>query len=273
MSEAGSQAIISSTLKVATWNVWANFGDWRSRYPRIAETLRSVDADVICLQEVWHDEAFDATAFLAAELGYHQAAAVDWSDFLQTHSGAAILSRWPLSNPDSLAPPVEHPAAPGLFQAVNIEGPRGRMLVVNAMLAWRPDHSAIRQSQARALGAWIKARRGRDEPIVLCGDFNAGPDSDEIRALTGKGAAVASGLVFHDAWDSVRPDEPGHTWSRANPHTREAALPDRRIDYIFSAWGAPNSLGEPVAAGPLGDGRDGGPIASDHTGVWADLRY
>lgn len=266
-------AIIGSTLRVASWNVWANLGAWRDRYPQIAEILRGAGADVICLQEVWRDEAFDAAAFVAAELGYHHHAAVEWSEFLQIHSGSAILSRWPISNPDSLVPPTEHPAAPGLFQAVSIDGPRGPVLVANAMLAWRPDHSSIRQSQARALGGWIKARRGRDQTVVLCGDFNAGPDTDEIRALTGKGAATAPGLVFHDAWEETRPGAPGHTWSRANPHTLQAALPDRRIDFIFSAWGGPGALGQPIAAGLLGDGAEGGPIASDHSGLWADLRY
>jgi endonuclease/exonuclease/phosphatase family metal-dependent hydrolase len=267
------QPIISSALRVASWNVWANLGDWRDRYLQIAEILRRGEADVICLQEVWRDDAFDATTFLATELGYHYAAAVDWSDYLQVHSGSAILSRWPISNTGSVVPPTEHPAAPGLFQAVSIDGPRGPMLVANAMLAWRPDHGSIRQSQARALGAWIRARRGRDQAVVLCGDFNAGPDTDEIRALTGKGAATAPGLVFQDAWEETRPDAPGHTWSRANPHTLAAALPDRRIDFVFSAWGGPNGLGQPIAAGLLGDGAEGGPIASDHSGVWADLRY
>jgi endonuclease/exonuclease/phosphatase family metal-dependent hydrolase len=275
MSESTSAppAIISSTVRVASWNVWANLGDWRDRYPRIADILRRVNADVICLQEVWRDDTFDAAGSLAAQLGYNHVAAVDWFDPMRIYSGAALLSRWPISNPDSLVPPAEHPAGSGLFQAANVDGPRGRLLVANAMLAWRPDHSDIRQAQARTLGQWIKGRRARGEALVLCGDFNAGPDSDEIRALTGKGATTAPGLVFHDAWEAVRPGEAGHTWSRANPHTRAAALPDRRIDYVFSAWGGPNGLGEPVSAGLLGDGTEGGPIASDHSGLWADLRY
>lgn len=34
--------------------------------------------------------------------------------------------------------------------------------------------------------------------IPSCGDFNAGPDSDEIRVPTGRSATVAPGLVFYD---------------------------------------------------------------------------
>ena len=145
------------------------FGDWRARYSQVTDTLRRVDADVICLQET-----FDAAKSVAVALGYHHVAAVDWFEPMQIHGGAAVLSRWPITEADSLVPPAEHPAGSGLFQAAKVSGPRGPALIVNAMLAWRPDHSDIRQSQVRALGAWIKARRGHGEAAVLCGDFNGG---------------------------------------------------------------------------------------------------
>src|SRR5689334_21623823 len=108
MSESSSApaSIIGSTVRVASWNVWANLGDWRERYPRIADILRRVDADVICLQEVWRDESFDATQSLAATLGYNHAAAVDGFEPMRIHSGAAVLARWPIVNPDSLVPPA-----------------------------------------------------------------------------------------------------------------------------------------------------------------------
>jgi endonuclease/exonuclease/phosphatase family metal-dependent hydrolase len=264
---------ISSHIRVASWNVWANFGAWRDRYKSIAATLKRAAPDLVLLQEVWRDDAFDAVDFLASALGFHAAAAIDWFEPMTLHCGAAIVSRWPISGVDTLVPPAAHPAGSGLFQAADIAGPRGGILAVNAMLAWRPDHSDIRQAQATALGAWIKQRRRRGEAVVLGGDFNAAPDSDEMRAFTGQTKVTAPGLVFHDAWAATRPGEPGHSWSRSNPHTRPAALPDRRIDYILSAWGGPNGLGEPIAAGLLGDGGAGGDVASDHYGLWADLRY
>ncbi|MGH9056273.1 MAG: endonuclease/exonuclease/phosphatase family protein [Acidimicrobiales bacterium] len=39
----------------------------------------------------------------------------------------------------------------------------------------------------------------RRHPTVLCGDFNAGPDSDEIRIFTGRSTTAVNGLVFYDA--------------------------------------------------------------------------
>lgn len=273
MSGTENGGLLTTTVRVATWNVWGDGGDWRDRYEQIAETLKALDPDIICLQEVWRSDTFDAPAYLAAELGYHHEAVLSWAEMFKLDYGSAILSRWPLSDAESLSPEKLHPAAYALFQAATVNGPRGPLLTANAMLAWRPDHSAFRQAQANTLGSWIKEKRERGQAVVLCGDFNAGPDSDEVRALRGEGAATATGLVFHDAWAETNPDREGHTWTKANLLTKEAALWDRRIDHVFSAWGGAQGLGQPIAAGLLGDDEGGGPIASDHFGVWADLRY
>lgn len=273
MGETENAGLLKTTVRVATWNVWGDGGDWRARYAQIAETLKAIDPDIICLQEVWRSDAFDAPAFLAAELGYHYEAILNWAEMFKLDYGSAILSRWPLCDADSLMPDKAHPAAYSLFQAATVQGPRGRLLAANAMLAWRPDHSIFRQAQAKELGSWIKEKRERGRAVVLCGDLNAGPESDEVRALRGETTATASGLVFHDAWAEAKPNHEGYTWTKANPLTHEAALWDRRIDHVFSAWGGSRGLGQPLAAGLLGDDEGGGPIASDHYGVWADLRY
>jgi endonuclease/exonuclease/phosphatase family metal-dependent hydrolase len=48
-----SDGLVASTVRVATWNVWANFGPWRERYPRIEAELRRVQPDIVVLQEAW----------------------------------------------------------------------------------------------------------------------------------------------------------------------------------------------------------------------------
>src|SRR5688572_2647851 len=42
-------------LRVATFNIWHDMGDWAARLPMLADALRGVDADVIALQEVLED--------------------------------------------------------------------------------------------------------------------------------------------------------------------------------------------------------------------------
>ena len=68
----------------------------------------------------------------------------------------------------------------------------------------------------------------RRDPVIVCGDFNTGPDSDEIRMLTGRAATAAPGKVFYDSWEIAGDSSAGCT--RSNPtrsppsaYTRTAA--------------------------------------------------
>ena len=44
-------------LKLVTFNIWHNQGDWPARLPLLVDALRRADADVIGLQEVLEDES------------------------------------------------------------------------------------------------------------------------------------------------------------------------------------------------------------------------
>ena len=60
---------------------------------------------------------------------------------------------------------------------------------------------------------------------MLCGDFNAGPDSDEIRLLTGQCATLAiPGLVFYDAWEIGRRRNTGPHLVEPQPARRRRAV-------------------------------------------------
>jgi endonuclease/exonuclease/phosphatase family metal-dependent hydrolase len=107
----------------------------------------------------------------------------------------------------------------------------------------------------------------------VCGDFNAGPDADELRMLTGRTAPVVPGLVFYDAWEVAGDGTPGHTWSNRNPLTAPAMYPDRRFDYVLSAWPRRGGAGHPVRCWRLGVLPADEPQLSDHYAVVADLRY
>ena len=88
--------------------------------------------------------------------------------------------------------------------------------------------SAVRQDQVRQLVQFVQEGAPRRDPVIVCGDFNAGPDSDEIRMLTGGAATVAPGKVFYDSWEIAGDSSAGCTWSnptRSPPsaYTRTAA--------------------------------------------------
>ena len=50
-------------------------------------------------------------------------------------------------------------------------------------------------------------------------------------------------------------------------------MPDRRVDYILSAWPRRGGIGHPTACQRLGVRPPGDLQLSDHYGIVADLRY
>ena len=67
----------------------------------------------------------------------------------------------------------------------------------------------------------------------MAGDFNAPPDSQAIRFLTGRASLGGRGAYWRDAWALLHPDEPGYTWAAKNPAVPLYVERDRRIDYVF----------------------------------------
>ncbi len=265
----------AGTWRAATWNLWSHFGeDPRRRLGGIETTLRQVDADVVCVQEAYADQDIDDADRLGDRLGLHVVRARPDPSGPPT-MGNAVLSKWDV---------IERGAQP-LPNANGTSGPRralwavlatpfGRLPVIATHLAYRFDESGVRQQQVRAvlkLAADLRSDPSRDLPVLLCGDLNAVPDSDEIRLLTGRSEAPVAGMVFNDCWPQVRSD-PGHTWVRRNPHLRDSVWPERRLDYVLVSWPRAAPMANPVQAFLIGDGPVDGLWPSDHLGVGVDLR-
>lgn len=262
-----------------TWNVWWRFGPWEARQPAILETLRRVDADVICLQEVWQTrDGEDQPGGFAAELGYHCAHAAGLGlDLAPESLGNAVLSRWPIAHSESRSLPAPNDLNElRTVVRADIDGPRGPIEVFSTHLNWRLDQSHVRTMQVGALCEFVQETKDRRTyPPILCGDFNAEPDGDEIRVLTGLSAAPIPKLVFYDAWRATGGDGgAGFTWSRANPFTtNDPVLIDARIDYVLVGYPYDGSAGEPLTCRVAGDEPASGVQPSDHYAVVAELRY
>jgi endonuclease/exonuclease/phosphatase family metal-dependent hydrolase len=268
---------VETRLRVLTWNLWWRFGPWETRQAAILDTLARIDADIICLQEVWETRDGESQPrALADALGFQYVAAAGLGlDLAPESLGNAVLTRWPISSARAAA----LPAPKGLDELrvvlrADVDGPRGPVQVFCTHLNWRMDQSRVRQMQVAALCEFIASTRDqRTYPPVLCGDFNAEPDAAEIRQLTGLAAVPAEKLVFLDAWRVAGDAGPGWTWSRLNPFTASDPEPDRRIDYVFAGYPGERGEGEIVAArveaiAPVDDVQP-----SDHYAVYAELRY
>ncbi len=112
------------------------------------------------------------------------------------------------------------------------------------------------------------------------GDFNAAPDADEIRFLTGLCALDGKTVYFADAW-TFAGQGPGYTFDRNNHYAAKAHEPSRRIDYIFVRGPDRQFRGEPLRAelafnavslSTSSVATAGEPVwPSDHFGLFADL--
>ena len=268
---------MSEPLKVMTWNLWWRFGPWEERASAIASVVEAEAPDVLLLQEVWSSDGYSSAHVLADALGGHVALTDDpFAHRRGERAGFhnAIVSRWPIDEVISHRLPRAD-GTPGHRCALSarVHTDHGDWPVVSAHLDHRFDESAVRQLQAEALLRVVDAIRGDPDttlPVVVGGDFNAPPDSDEIRLLTGRRAGPVKNLVLSDCWEQAG-EGPGTTWRRDNPYQTSTAWPDRRLDYVFVSWPRPKPVGNPVRAWLAGVEAVGGVHPSDHAAVVVEL--
>jgi endonuclease/exonuclease/phosphatase family metal-dependent hydrolase len=263
--------------RVLTWNVWGRNGSWEARQGAIAAVLRAEAPDVVCLQESWVTaDGSSLAAALAGVLGFDH---VDASHHPQpgrdVFVGNAVLSRWPVRRADTMWLPRLDGGLPyRTLLTVELDSPDRPVTVHCTHLDWQYDASSARVAQVRAIMRAVADGRGAPMlgyPAVLAGDFNAVPDSDEVRLLTGRSGGPTRGLVFQDAWEVAGDGGAGFTWSEHNELCVDPAWPRRRLDYVLVAWPRARPLGNPSSCRVVGVDSADGVQASDHYAVVADL--
>lgn len=278
-----------STLRIATLNVWNKSGPWSERLPLIQRELRRLEPSIVGLQEVLRfapngleDFVPDPETCQASEIaaGFEYrvayAAATDYAQGLKF--GNAVLSRFPILDQATFALPGREIGESRALLYTLLDTEFGRLPVFVTHLAWRLHHGSLRLSQTRAVVEHVfrlAPIKGDLLPPVLMGDFNADPDSDEMRYLRGLAAVDGRTVYFADAWLYGGDGSFGATFDRRNDHARVAHEPPRRIDYIYVR--GPDSLlrGEPIKTQVAFDAP--GPNAtiwpSDHFGVVSDVVF
>ncbi|MBT2532964.1 endonuclease/exonuclease/phosphatase family protein [Arthrobacter sp. ISL-48] len=262
--------LIETTARIVTWNVWGLYGPWREREAAIATTLAGAAPDIVVLAESWAKAGEGQCARLAGPLKmpHHAFSGVKAQEDESALSGVGVMSRWPISTTSISTFGALR------VQYAEIDGPRGPIQMYGVVMdAWWLDESRARQEAVRGLLAHVHAAQDDRIPLVLCGDFNADPDSDEIRMMTGRAAAPAPGLSFYDAWEVAGDGTRGCTWSNENAWATQLLWPERRIDYVFTAAPRRGGAGHPLRAAILGTSPVHGLYPSDHYAVQADIRY
>ncbi|HKA84688.1 MAG TPA: endonuclease/exonuclease/phosphatase family protein [Acidimicrobiales bacterium] len=289
----------SERLRVAQLNAGSLLEPgWDQRRHEVVAWLERLEPDIVCLQEVWQDGATPNTAGWIVDrmpaAGWHwhfggrPFGAHVWPD-PSLEFGSAVLSRWPIEGSAYHALPLVEPAdafvASVPWELVHVR--TAGLDVYSCHLAAAPRDSNHRRHQVLAIDELIAAQRGeldcdvtpgqvRDAmPAILCGDFNAEPDSDEIRFLCSLTGLDGRTAFYQDAW-RVAGDGPGYTqdW-RTNPIAAALNVHRKRIDYVFVGdpfqrrGGAGRVLAAQLAFHEPLTGR----LASDHAGLVVDILW
>lgn len=258
-------------IRVATLNIWNRMGPWDERLVAIRKEIERLQPDVIGLQEVLvlPDHGFDQAQAIAAGFGYH--VAFGRSPDAQPYTmGNAVLSRWPIARTITFGLPGTDEHRCLVF--AEIDSPASKIPFFATHLNWKFDESSVRQLQVQCIARFVDAVAPQDGfPGIVVGDFNAEPDSDEIRFMRGLGSLGGRSVHFHDAFGHVGKG-PGMTFSLKNPFAALLREPDRRIDYVWVRGGDERFRGEPLVARVAFDKPEGEAYPSDHFGVYAELR-
>jgi len=280
-----------SGLRVVQLNVGSLIEPhWDRRRHEVVAWLDRLEPDIVCLQEVWEDSTGANTAGWLVER-----AATDWhwcfGGFAfpegiwpdpSMRFGSAILSRWPIDHHELVPLPVDHRDDPPhpvyRLQMELLHARTARIDVFSTHLAPPPAQAYHRVHQALFVDDAVRARHDPATsplPPIVCGDFNAEPESDEMRFLTSTAVLRDRSTFFQDAWKVAGPEgDPGWTQHPDNELYAALGLPRKRIDYVL--------VGDPF-------GRNGnglvqrarlachepvtGIVASDHYGLVVDIGW
>jgi endonuclease/exonuclease/phosphatase family metal-dependent hydrolase len=289
--------MVDSVLRVVQLNAGSLLEPgWVDRRLEVVAWLRRLEPDVVCFEEVWQDDNTENTAGWVAEhapdLDYHWSfggasfSSQLWPD-QSLRFGSAVLSRWPIDHskhhllPTAPTDEVVLSGVPWELFHVRTAG----LDVFTCHLAPAPSHGLHRQVQVLAIDEIIRevrddldtlgtpGHRREAMPPILCGDFNAEPESDEIRFLCSLTALSGRTTFYQDAWRAAG-EGSGYTqdW-RANPIADSMNLNRKRIDYVFVGdpyWRVGNA-GRVLAAELAFHEPLTGVLASDHYGLCVDV--
>jgi endonuclease/exonuclease/phosphatase family metal-dependent hydrolase len=287
---------VGSNLRLITLNFWGTEPPLDQRLDLAIRQLRALAPDVICLQEVRpldgkHGRSTAEVIADALGMAAHYATAMAWDDGVHGklpagQEGLAVIAKT-IREARVLPLPEPRVGDARILLSAQIETEGGPIWVHTSHLHYRLDDGVAREHQVLAIDAAIRAfgRDNHDAPQILAGDFNATPDSDEIRFLRGLTTLGGRRTHFQDAWLRLHRepgpgDGPDHgiTWSSENRFTRplRSLDIDRRIDYVFVTSRKKDGRGTVHACRVVMMEREGAGedeiCASDHYGVMADVQ-
>ena len=241
-------------FSVVTLNLYHDHDRWPQRRDLVIEGLRTLEPDVIALQEVLqHETLRNQAEDIAAALGYEFFfVSADEAGQARRYGNAILTRHTVLSRGERRLRPLDDWRT---VAHVRLDIRRSIVDIYDTHLHHTEEGLRMRTRQLRDVLSFVEARDD-GTPSLLLGDFNAEVTAPELRPL-------AAGYV--DVFGSVHDDADSIT--TLNPHYFGG--PARRIDHIFAERGRFAILGAKLV---LDRPDDAGTWPSDHFGVYARLR-
>jgi exodeoxyribonuclease-3 len=253
-------------MKIISWNI----NSLRKRQERLLTWLAGTQPDIVCLQETkCTDEQFPVLDLKAA--GYHSA-----FHGQKSYNGVAIISK--------LEPRDVRPA-----RCDEEEDPQARVIAVTIeslriYSIYAPNGQAVGSPAYDYKMRWYGRlrdclqREGREQRLVVCGDFNVAPrDEDVYDPELWRGAIMCSdgerqafdelcGIGLVDTLRLHHPEPGLFSWwdYRMLSFPKNRGL---RIDAILAS----NSLAAQCTAAGIDREMRKGKEPSDHAPVWAEF--
>jgi endonuclease/exonuclease/phosphatase family metal-dependent hydrolase len=265
-----------ATLRVLTLNLWNRSGPWQDRLPLVRAGIEALAPDVVGLQEVLSQGGRTQAEDIAAGLSgtWHTAFASTHAWAEGTLFGNAVLSRFPIERAHATPLPNGGTSEARLLLRADLASPWGSLPFFVTHLNWKLHEGVVREAQVVAVADEVKrAAPIAGLPPIVVGDFNAPPESSEIRFLSGLGSLAGRSVYFADSFALVG-SGPGVTFDTLHNGFAATTLePARRIDYVFVRGPDRHGRGRPVSARVVLDAPSAGVWPSDHYGVLAEFSY
>src|SRR5690349_19782641 len=254
----------AKSISVLTLNTWNRSGPYPERRSLIRTALQRLQPDLLALQEVVGKEHADE---LLSELGYH-------CEWLGIEQGVAIAARWPIEQREELWLPGDgEPQGGGPALRGLVQSPYGVIPFTTTHTFYYATHHGFKRERLMpTLNDFARTKDKDHLPAILAGDFNADPESAEIRYLKGLQSLAGRSAYWCDAWEQGGDGGKGITWSRDNQFAAWVPWPSRRIDYIFVAQPRMDGAGTITECNVVMNVQVGGIWPSDHFGVLARLQ-
>lgn len=195
-------------VRIASVNILSDLSKWAERRLALLAGLEQARPDLLALQEVNLRE--NTAAWLADRLGWQNLALKPKSGRAGEKEGIAILSRWPFSDQASFDLQSQNRVA----QLVRVSVAGLSFVLANGHFYWQPGKSPERLRQVERLTGWLEPLRS-SLPVVVCGDFNAGPQDAALQVMREK---------YRSAYADRHGQEPEYTYPTPLPRSKLALL-------------------------------------------------